>query len=131
MDDRGGVSRILEIPHNYCALGAADAIYQQVMRLAQFRRADQSIGDFIEELELARRETESEMKMGTRFIERFASISRMHYAGLPRQEKLPAIASRHKSLKFVDVAACTRRLLGSHGGGSRRDVLNTEEAAGL
>ena len=50
--------------------------------------------------------------------------------GLPRQEKSPVLASRHKGLKFAEVAANKRRLFVLRGGGGRRYVLITEEADG-
>ena len=37
------------------------------------------------------------------------------------------LASSQKNLRFVDVAANTRRLFGSRGGAARQDVLVTED----
>ena len=45
-------------------------------------------------------------------------------------EKSLTMASTRKSLEFEEVAANTRRFFGSRGGGSRQDVLTTEEADG-
>ena len=63
------------------------------------------------------------MKTGTGFPEQFTSISRMHYAGLSRQEKSPEMVTSQTRLKFIEVAAYMRRLFGT-----RRDVLIAQEA---
>ena len=104
-----GVARILEILRNYFDSGAADAIRQQVIRSTQFRRAEQSIDDFIAEFDLLRRKAEPKMDTGAGFPGQSFSILRMNYAGLPRQGKSLAMASSHKSLKSDEVAATTRR----------------------
>ena len=46
LDNQGGVARISEVLRNYFAPEVADAIYRQVTRLLQFRRAEQSVGEF-------------------------------------------------------------------------------------
>ena len=51
LDGRGGVARILEILRSYFAPEAADAIYQQAIRFTQYRRADQSIDEFVAEFD--------------------------------------------------------------------------------
>ena len=70
------------------------------------------------------------MGMGAGFPEQAVSILRMQTAGPSRQEKSPAPASGHESLRFVDVAANLRRLFGSCGDMDRQDVMVTEEADG-
>ena len=99
-------------------------------RFTQIPGADQSIDEFIAKFDLLRRKAESKLEMGTGFPEQFATILRMHNAGLPRQEKSPVMASSRKSLKFLDVAANMRSSFGSCGGGGRQDVLIRGEADG-
>ena len=70
------------------------------------------------------------MDVGAGFLEQFALILRTHNAGLPRQEKSPATASSHKSLKFQRAAANLRTTSGSRGGGNRQDASIAEEADG-
>ena len=86
LDNQEGVARILEVLRNYFAPEAADAIYRQVMRFTQYRRAEQPADEFIVEFDLLRRKAESKMGMGTGFPEQFASIWRMRYAGLPARK---------------------------------------------
>ena len=66
--------------------------------------------------------------MGAGLPEQFVSLLRMNIAGLPRKEKSLVTASCRESLASDDVVADTRALLGSRGGGGRRNVLITEEA---
>ena len=87
LDNQDGVARTLEVPRNYFAPEAADAIYQRLMRFMRHRRAAQPVDEFIVEFDPLRSKAESEMDMGTGFPEQFASILRMHNAGLPHQEK--------------------------------------------
>ena len=82
LDDQDGVARILEMLRRNFAPGVADAAYQQVARLFQYRRADQSIDEFIAEFDLLRGKAESMMEMAAGFPEQMASIPRMHNAGL-------------------------------------------------
>ena len=70
------------------------------------------------------------MEMRAGFPGQFASILRMHNAGLPRREKSPVMASSHNGLRSVEVAANMRRLSGSRGGGGRQDAPITEKADG-
>ena len=109
LDDQEGVTRFLEILPNFRASGAAGAIYRQVARLTQYRRAEQFINEFIVESDLLRRKAESKMDMGSGYPEQFASKLRMNNAGLYRQEESLVMASSHKSLMFEDAAANTRR----------------------
>ena len=69
LGDQGGVARILEILRRHISLGAADVIYQQVVRFSQCRRADQSMAEFIAEFDLLRREAGSKIEMSTGFPE--------------------------------------------------------------
>ena len=117
LDHIDGVSKILIILRNYFAPEAVDAIQQQVMRFMRFRRADQSIEDYIMEFDLLRREAAPRMKIGAGFPERFVSLLRMDDAALSRHEKSSIMASCRKNLRF-----------GSRGSGSRQDALHTEEA---
>ena len=96
----------------------------------QNRCAEQSIDESVAEFDLLQRRAESKMETGEGFPEQSAPKLRMNNALLPRQEKSLVMASNHKSLKFEEVAANMRRLFGSRGGGSRQDVLTTEEADG-
>ena len=82
------------------------------------------------EFDPLRRKAEPKVEMGAGFPERFVSILRMSYAGVPRQEKSLVMASSHKSLKFEDASANMRRLSGSRGGKGRKDVLLAEAADG-
>ena len=66
--------RILGIPRKYFAPGAAAAVYLQVMRHVQLRRADQSVDEFIVEFGLLQKQAESKMGMGTGLRGQFASI---------------------------------------------------------
>ena len=82
------------------------------------------------EFDPLRRKAEPKVEMGAGFPERFVSILRMSYAGVPRQEKSLVMASSHKSLKFEDASANMRRLFGSRGVKGRHDVLLAVEADG-
>ena len=50
------------------------------------------------------------METGAGFPDQSVSISRMHFAGLPRREVSRVMASSHKCLKFDEVMASMRRL---------------------
>ena len=130
MGDRNGVSRILDILRNHGAPGPADAVYQEVKRILQYRCAGQTMVEFIVEFDLPRRRAESKMAAGTWFPDEFASILRMLNAVLPRKGKSLVMASGHASLKFAEVAASMRRLFGLLGGGSLQDELIAEDADG-
>ena len=54
-----GAARIMGMLRSYSAPDAADAFCRQVMRFPHYRRADQSIGEYIAELDLLRRKAES------------------------------------------------------------------------
>ena len=96
----------------------------------QFRRAGQPIDEFIAEFDLLRRKAESKMETGAGYPKQVASLLRMHNAGLPRQEKSPAMASSRRNLRFAEAAANMRRLFGSRGGGGRQEAWIPEEANG-
>ena len=59
-----GVARIMEILRSYLAPEAADAIHQQVVRFAHYRRSDLSIDEYTAEFDLLQRKAESKMEMG-------------------------------------------------------------------
>ena len=58
-----GVAKILNIPRNYFAPEAVDAIHEQVMRFTRFRRADQPIDEYIVKFDLRCRQGKSAMDM--------------------------------------------------------------------
>ena len=84
MGNYDGVERILEILRDSVAPEAEDAVHQQAMRVMQFRRAEQPVGEFIAEFDLLRRKAESKMEMGAGFPAQFISILRVNNAGLSR-----------------------------------------------
>ena len=59
--DQDGVAGILGVPRDCSAPDAADAIHQQGMRFTHFRRAEQSIDEFVVEFDHLRRKAESKM----------------------------------------------------------------------
>ena len=76
---------------------------QEVARFAQFRRAGQTVGEYIAEHNLLRRKAGPEMDRGGDFPERSVLIFRAHNAGPSRQEKSLLVASSLMSLKFVEI----------------------------
>ena len=64
--------------------------------------------------------------MSTGFQGQFATISRMDYEGLPRQEKSLAMAGSQKCRMFTGAEAYVRRLFGSRGACGRKDVSITD-----
>ena len=99
------------------------------MRFAIYRRAEQSICEYIAEFDHLRRMADSKLGASADSPKQFVSTLRMRNAGLPRQENSLLMASSHKSLRFEDALADMRRLFGSRGGGGRQDAFFTEEAA--
>ena len=128
--DQRGVARILGFLRIHFASEAVDATQYKVILFSQYRRTDQSSGESVAEFFLLRRKAESKTEMDNGFPEQVATKLRMHSAAPSRCEQTPVIASSRRSLGFMGVAANLRRFSGSRGGGSRQDVLITEEAVG-
>ena len=80
------VAIISDILWNYFAPEAVDAIYQQVMRFACVRRADQYVDESFAEYYLRPREAKSGMATAAGIPGQFASIRGMGNAGGPRHE---------------------------------------------
>ena len=112
LGNRDGIARILETARNNFAPEAAGASHQQVMRSTRYPRTDQSINEYIVELDLLGRKAESKMETDAGFPGQFVSILRVGEAGLPRREESLVMASSHKSFKFDVAAANVRWLFG-------------------
>ena len=105
-----GEAQILEIPRNYFAPEAADAIRQQVVRYMRSKRTDQAIDEYIAEYDLLCRKAESKVEMGAGIPEEFVSILRMDNAALSHRQKSLATATCHEYLEFGGASANMRRL---------------------
>ena len=69
-----GDRQILEISRKQLAPDAADAIFQEVVRLAHYGRTDQSMGAFLLEFHAHWRKSEAGMVMGGGFPEEYFPI---------------------------------------------------------
>ena len=84
-----GVSKILNSLRNYLSPEAVDAIRRQMMRRMRFRRADQSVGEYIVEFDLLYREAEPDLEMGDGFPGQSVLILRTADAALTRHDEMP------------------------------------------
>ena len=69
VENNDGAPCMPAILRDYFAPEAVDPINQEVVRLTQYRRADQPIDEYLPEFVLLRRRAESDMEMGAEFQE--------------------------------------------------------------
>ena len=88
-----GVVRALQVLHDYFVPDALGAVYQDVVRVSQFRRANRTMGKYLERPNLLRRQPESRMQPGGTFPEASASALSLRGAPLSRAAKLLVLAA--------------------------------------
>ena len=88
-----GVRRILRILRERFAPDAIDEIYQEVAKLVDAKRTDQTMGAFLKEFDVLREQAEARMAMGSAPPDDFALIICMQDAPLPKRAKSLAPAS--------------------------------------
>ena len=59
-----GVESILNISREYFAPDASDHVYRQVVKFAQYKHADQTLGRYLPEFGILRRKAEARVEMG-------------------------------------------------------------------
>ena len=103
--------RVSEILKKYFAPEAADSIYLEVVRVLQYRRAAQSIGEYIAEYELLRCREAPKVNLREDLPEPLAPPCACRSRRRRADRKSSAPARILKIPRLSDVASTIRRLL--------------------
>ena len=107
--------KIAQLLDDYLAPDSADSSCQEVVRLLQFKRTTDTMGEFLVYFHQLRRKVTSRMQMGGAFPGTYASALRMQHASLSRSDKSPVLAIVQRNPGISAVARQMRRLLGQCG----------------
>ena len=117
-----GARQIARILRERSALGAIEAIYQEMAKFMNFKRTDKTMDVYLMGSDVLRETTEARMFVGSGFPGEFVSILRIQSAPLSKNGEIPPLASIQNTPAFPVLANRIRRLLGPRGDAARQDV---------
>ena len=123
-----GARRTLQISLGHFAPDAADAVYREAVRSLRPKRIGPTTDAFLPEFQVPRRKAGMRMETEGGLPGKFAPISHMRNAALPKNGEPLVSASIPGTLAFAATAKQVRRLLGYCGSAASKDALVAADA---
>ena len=108
---------------------AVGAIYHDVVKFTNSKRADQTMDTHSTEFDTLREQPEARMGEGSGFADKRPPVLCTHHAALSKNEKSMASASIQNTLESPEAASQMRPLFGPRGSAARQDVLLAADLA--
>ena len=118
-----GAQRILRISRERFAPDTIDPNHRDVAKFMNFKRADQTMGTYLLEFDMLRKQAESRMLMSSGFPDELASASCAHNAAFPKSKESLVLAGICTTLASPEVSSRMRRLFWPRGSPEKQDVL--------